>query len=91
VNKISAGTLILHVIATLVVALAAWGLLGYLATAPLGAIYGWSGHPSIPAAPMAVYVGLYLIVLPAICLFGAWTIMRWIEARIRGRRRHLPE
>jgi hypothetical protein len=80
---------ILRAIATLVVALAAWGLLGYLATAPLGAIYGWSGHPSIPAAPMAVYIGLYLIVLPVICLLGAWTVIQWIEARIRGRRKHI--
>jgi hypothetical protein len=83
-NTISVGTIILRVIGTFVVAFAGWALLGYLATAPLGAIYGWSGHPSIPAAPVAVYVSLFLIVLPVICLLGAWRMIRWIEARIRG-------
>ena len=90
-NKISVGIFILRAIATLVVALVAWALLGYLATALLGTIYGWSGHPSIPAAPMAVYVGFYLIVLPAICLFGAWKMICWIEARVSGRRKDLSE
>ena len=78
--------LVMRAAGTLVIALVVWTILGFLATAPLGTIYGWSGHPSIPAAPMAVYVGLYLVILPAICLFGAWTVIRWIEARIRGRR-----
>lgn len=73
------GPFILRAIGTLVVAAAGWALLGYLATAPLGAIYGWSGHPSVPNAPAAVYVGLYLIVFPAICLFLAWRLVRWMR------------
>jgi hypothetical protein len=83
-NTISVGSFILRAVGTFVAAFAGWAVLGYLATAPLGAIYGWSGHPSIPAAPVAVYVGVFLVVLPIICLFGAWRMIRWIEARIRG-------
>ena len=75
--------LFLRVLGTLVIASVAWVVLGYLATAPLGAIYGWQGHPSIPAAPKAVYVALYLIILPFICLWGAWALIRWIESRVR--------
>jgi len=76
----------LRVVATVVVALAAWAILGYFATLPLGAIYGWAGHPAIPAAPTAVYVGLYLGVLPVLCAAGSWMLVRWVEARLRGRR-----
>jgi hypothetical protein len=85
-----AGRFLLRALGTLVVALPAWTILGYLLTAPLGAIYGWSGHPAIPAAPVPVYVGLYLVVLPALCLAGAWTLVRWIENRLRARRRAVP-
>jgi hypothetical protein len=49
------------------IAVILWVVVGFLATAPLGAIYGWSGHPAIPAAPMAVYVIVYLLVLPVAC------------------------
>lgn len=80
------GFFMLRAIATLLVASAGWAVLGYLATAPLGALYGWSGHPAIPGAPLTVYVGLYLVVLPAICLFLAWRTIRWMEAHIRRRR-----
>lgn len=80
------GAFILRAMGTLVAASIAWAFLGYLATAPLGALYGWSGHPAIPGAPLAVYVGLYLVVLPAICLFLAWKTIRWMEAHIRSRR-----
>jgi hypothetical protein len=83
-NTTSTVAFIWRLIGTLVVAVAGWALLGYLASAPLGAIYGWTGHPSMPAAPTAVYVGLYLVVLPAVCLFVAWRFVRWIAARIRG-------
>lgn len=78
----------LRAVATLVVALVGWVSLGYLATAPLGAIFGWSGHPAIPDAPVAVYIGLYLVVLPVVCLFGAWSIVRWAGARLSARRSH---
>lgn len=63
-----------------------WMVLGYLATAPLGAIFGWSGHPAIPAAPVAVYVVVYLIALPVVCLIGAWKLAIWFEAHIGGKR-----
>jgi len=63
---------VLRAFAALVLALVAWAVLGYLATMPLGALYGWSGHPALPAAPVAVYIGLYLVVLPLICLYWAW-------------------
>ena len=77
--------LILRALATLVVATAAWVCLGFLATAPLGAIYGWSGHPSIPAAPEAVYIGVYLVALPAVCLLGAFALVRWMATTMRRR------
>ena len=77
--------LLLRGLGTLVIASIAWVVLGYLATAPLGAIYGWQGHPSIPAAPRSVYVAFYLIILPLICLAGAWMLVRWIESRVRAK------
>ena len=84
-NTASIGAILLRAIATLLLAAAAWVLLGYLATAPLGAIFGWAGHPSIPAAPVAIYVAVYLIALPALCLFAAWKLVVWIGARVRNR------
>ena len=63
---------------TLILACVLWGVLGYLATAPLGAVYGWGGHPAIPSAPESVYIVLYLIVLPAICLGSCWWLTRGI-------------
>lgn len=74
--------LLLRVLATLVLAISAWAVLGYLASAPLGSIYGWSGHPPIPGAPTYVYVGLYLVVLPIVCIAGAWMIVNWIYNRV---------
>lgn len=71
-TKRSLAFLILRAACTFVLAVVCWAVLGYLATAPLGALYGWSGHPSIPSAPTAVYVGLYLVALPALCLVAAW-------------------
>jgi hypothetical protein len=70
---------IFRILGTLLLGSIAWACLGFLATAPLGAIYGWQGHPSIPAAPKPVYAGLYLVVLPVICLSGAWFLVRSIE------------
>jgi hypothetical protein len=67
--------IVLRILATLLVAAPLWAVLGYLATAPLGAIYGWGGHPSIPSAPASVYVGLYLVVLPIVCLCLAWWVV----------------
>ena len=78
--------LMLRAACTLVLAVVGWAVLGYLATAPLGALYGWSGHPSIPGAPTAVYIGLYLIALPALCLVGAWKATA-IFGRALSRRR----
>lgn len=78
--------ILVRVLVTLLLGAGAWVVLGFLATAPLGAIYGWSGHPSIPAAPMAVYYGLYLVVLPIVCLAGAWWLAGAI-ARLAARRR----
>lgn len=66
--------LFLRAVATLILSFVAWVFLGYFATMPLGAVYGWSGHPSMPAAPMAVYVGLYLVALPVVCLVGGWRV-----------------
>jgi hypothetical protein len=39
---------------TLLLGLAGWAGIGLLATVPLGSIYGWSGHPAIPDAPIVV-------------------------------------
>jgi hypothetical protein len=72
--KTSFALLVLRACAALVLALIAWACLGYLALMPLGALYGWSGHPALPAAPVAVYIGLYLVVLPVSCLYGAWRV-----------------
>jgi protein-S-isoprenylcysteine O-methyltransferase Ste14 len=80
------GLFMLRATGTLVLAAAGWAVLAYLATAPLGAIYGWSGHPPLPNAPTAVYVVLYLVVLPAICLVLAWRMIRWMDAASRGAR-----
>lgn len=67
------------------VAVVSWVLLGYLALVPLGALFGWSGHPALPDAPAAVYVLLYLVILPALCGFAAWKAVTAIERRQRGR------
>jgi drug/metabolite transporter (DMT)-like permease len=72
-------------VGAVVVAVVGWVLLGYLALMPLGAIFGWSGHPALPDAPAAVYVLLYLVVLPALCGFAAWKTIARIERRQRSR------
>jgi hypothetical protein len=77
----------IRIVGVLVVASAGWVALGFLATAPLGAIYGWSGHPAIPSAPTSVYIAVYLIALPALCLFAGWKLTGWIDGRIRRRGR----
>lgn len=71
----------LRLLGTLVLAVLGWAVLGYLASAPLGAIYGWSGHPAIPAAPSWVYILVYAVVLPLLCLAGGWKMTRWTENR----------
>jgi hypothetical protein len=76
---------VLRAVATLLLGALAWAVLGYLATAPLGVIYGWQGHPSVPAAPAAVYVGLYLVALPAVCLWAAWFLIGLVIQRVGGR------
>jgi hypothetical protein len=60
----------MRVVMTLILGLLAWVVLGYLATMPLGAIFGWSGHPALPDAPLGVYIGLYLVLLPTLCFAG---------------------
>ena len=79
-------SILVRVFLTLLLAAGAWVVAGFLATAPLGAIYGWSGHPSIPAAPNWVYYAVYLAALPALCLGGAWILVGAL-ARLLGRRR----
>lgn len=64
-----------RVLGTLVLAPISWVLLGYFATLPLGAIYGWGGHPAIPSAPLGVYIALYGVVFPLACLAAAWFVM----------------
>ena len=76
----------LRLLGTVVVAAIGWIVAGYLATAPLGAIYGWSGHPAIPAAPLAIYIGLYAVMLPLLAIAAGWKIVRWVEARWRSKR-----
>ena len=71
---------IAQLLLTLVIAVVAWALLGYLATAPLGLVFGWSGHPAIPAAPWSVYVALYGVLLPLVCLLLGWRISRRLIA-----------
>jgi hypothetical protein len=59
----------------------AWVVLGYLATPPLGLLFGWSGHPAIPDAPLLVYLAVYVIALPALCLFGAGKVVGALSRR----------
>jgi hypothetical protein len=70
-----AAALALRVLGTLVLATISWALLGYFATMPLGAIYGWGGHPALPSAPIGVYIALYGVVFPLLCLAAAWVVM----------------
>jgi hypothetical protein len=67
-----------RIVVTAIIACVAWVVLAFLLTAPLGAFYGWSGHPAIPAAPLAVYGVVYVIVLPAVCLWASWQLTRRI-------------
>jgi hypothetical protein len=79
-------TLALRVAGTLVVAVIGWVVLSLLATGALGAIYGWGGHPAIPAAPLPVYITLYLVVLPMLSVAGGWRLTHWAARRIRESR-----
>jgi hypothetical protein len=85
-RAIAPPNLVLRGLATLILGVLAWGCLGYLATLPLGMVFGWTGHPAIPGAPTAVYVGLYLVLLPVVCLVGAWRAVGALS-RAAGRRR----
>ena len=71
-------------IGALLFAAALWVALGFLATAPLGWAFGWTGHPSIPAAPTWVYVVTYLVVLPAVCLGASFALTSRLIRRRRG-------
>lgn len=77
-------TILYRAVGTLLFALLAWIVLGYLAMSLLGAIYGWGGHPALPSAPIEVYFVVYLVGLPIVCLAGGWKALRWIESRIRN-------
>jgi hypothetical protein len=77
---------LLVAVSTLLVAAPVWAVLGYFASGPLGAFYGWSGHPAVPAAPKWMYVTLYLAVLPVLSLALAWTILR-LGTRLAAARR----
>ena len=70
--------LALRVVASLVLAAALWLVLAYLATAPLGALYGWGGHPSFPRAPASVLWALGAGVIPAVSLAASW----WLTGRV---------
>ena len=85
-RAIAPASLVLRGLATLILGVLAWGCLGYLATMPLGMVFGWSGHPAIPDAPVAVYVGLYLIVLPVLCVMGAWRVVGAMSRALDRRR-----
>jgi hypothetical protein len=61
-----------------------WAVGGLYATAPLGMVYGWSGHPPLPPAPTWVWVTLYVVVLPLLSLALAWWVVRGAE-RLAGR------
>ena len=74
----------LRVVGTLVLATLSWALLGYFATLPLRAIYGWGGHPAIPSAPIGVYIALYGVVFPLLCLSAAWFVMGKLMRPGRG-------
>ena len=67
----------------LLLAVIGWVPLAYLASNPLGRIYGWSGHPPIPGAPTHVYVLVFLVLLPSISLLGSWLLVRWARSRVR--------
>jgi hypothetical protein len=79
-----AAALALRLLGTLVLATISWALLGYFATLPLGAIYGWGGHPAIPSAPIGVYIALYGVVFPLLCLAAAWFVMGKLMRHGRG-------
>lgn len=83
VRRPAAAIIAYRVVGTFVIALLGWVVLGFMATVPLGAIFGWSGHPAMPAAPLTVYVGVYLVALPLLCLAAAWKAIRWLEGRVR--------
>jgi hypothetical protein len=74
--------LVLRVLAALALGTALWAVLGLLATVPLGWWFGWSGHPAIPSAPLAVYVGIYGIALPVLCVWSAWRLVSLVYARV---------
>ena len=77
---------ILAAASTLVLGAVLWTAAAYLLTAPLGAIYGWSGHPPLPGAPTWVWVLLYLVLLPMSSLTVAWCVVRAL-LRAGARRR----
>lgn len=75
--------LALRLLATLILAAIGWVLLGYAAIFLLGVVYGWSGHPAMPQAPWALYVALYGVALPVVCLVLAWKLTRGIQTHLQ--------
>jgi hypothetical protein len=80
--KVRAISFAIRGVAILLIALIAWIILGYAALIPLGAIFGWSGHPALPASPLWIYGGLYLLALPTLCLYMGWRTVKSIATRI---------
>jgi hypothetical protein len=76
---------LLTLAAAVVLAAPLWAVLGYLATAPLGMLFGWSGHPPLPGAPTWVYVAVYAGVLPVVSLGAAWGAVQGVR-RLASRR-----
>jgi len=74
-------TFLIRAVITLLVGGIAWILLGYATLIALGAIFGWSGHPAIPAVSVPVYVAIYLIALPPPCLYIGWRVSTALTGR----------
>jgi hypothetical protein len=82
---------LLAILSTVLLAAPLWVALAYWSTGPLGAIYGWSGHPPLPGAPDWVYWTLFAVALPVLCLGVAGAVVhlvtRWLCRRRGARQR----
>jgi hypothetical protein len=70
------------VLAALFIGSTAWILLGYASLIPLGAVFGWSGHPALPAAPPWIYGLIHFIALPIVCLYVGWRAAQRLAGRV---------
>jgi len=74
--------------ATALVLLVAAGVyvgLGYLALGAMYRIYGGSGHPPLPSASDATYLGVFAVALPAVSLGVGLGCLRLLGRLIRRR------